>query len=334
MSSHEILLPSKPRLVLEEGNKAIYEIDGLYPGYGHTLGNSLRRIILSSLPGASITKIKIDGVKHEFETLEGVQEDVINIILNLKRVRFRLITDESQVVTLSAKEGAVFAKDIATPGQVEVLNKDEYIATVTDKKTTLSIELTIEKGLGFVQKEEVQKEKMELGQIAVDAIFSPIRRVSYEVENMRVGDNTNHNRLRISIETDGTYTPKEALERAVEIMILQLQSIHEFKGLDEIQAEMRALEKEKASIAESIKEMKDESSEGGESDDEEEVMKTRVEDLNLSTRTQNALDTAKIRTVGGLARKSKEDLLALDGLGEKGIQEIKRALSNFGILLK
>jgi DNA-directed RNA polymerase subunit alpha len=333
MSSHEILLPSKPRLVSEDGNKAIYEIDGLYPGYGHTLGNSLRRIILSSLPGAAITKIKIDGVKHEFETLEGVQEDVINIILNLKRVRLKMITDEPQTVTLSAKTGEVLAKDLQVPGQVEILNEDEYIATVTGK-SALNLELTIEKGLGFIQKDEIQKEKMELGQIAIDAIFSPIRRVSYEVENMRVGDNTNHNRLRISIETDGTYTPKEALERAVEIMILQLQSIHEFKGLDEIKEEMRALEAEKAAITESVKEAQAEEEVEEDVNEEEEVMKTRVEDLNLSTRTQNALDGAKIRTVGGIARKSKEDLLALDGLGEKGIQEIKRALSNFGILLK
>ncbi len=333
MSSNEILLPTKPRLVKEDGNKAIYEIDGLYPGYGHTLGNSLRRIILSSLPGAAITKIKIDGAGHEFETLEGVQEDVINIILNLKRVRFKLLTEESQTVTLSAKEGVVTAKNLSVPGQVEILNEDEYIATVTDKKKTLEMEMTVEQGLGFIQKADIQKEKMELGQIAIDAIFSPIRRVSYEVENMRVGDNTNHNRLRISIETDGTYTPKEALERAVEIMILQLQSIHEFKGLEEIKEEMAALEKEKAAIAESVKEAKEEE---GEEDvnEEEEVLKTRIEDLNLSTRTQNALDIAKIRTVGGIARKSKEDLLALDGLGDKGMQEIKRALSNFGILLK
>jgi DNA-directed RNA polymerase subunit alpha len=334
MLSNEILLPSKPRLVKEDGNKAIYEIDGLYPGYGHTLGNSLRRIILSSLPGAAITKLKIDGVGHEFETLEGVQEDVINIILNLKRVRFKLLTDEPQTVTFSGKEGEVRAKDLTVPGQVEILNGDEYIATVTDKKKTLNIELTVEQGLGFIQKAEIQKEKMELGQIALDAIFSPVRRVSYEVENMRVGDNTNHNRLRISIETDGTYTPKEALEKSVEIMILQLQSIHEFQGLDEIKAEMAIIEKEKAAIAESARKAEKEEEEEEDVNEEEEVLKTRIEDLNLSTRTQNALDGAKIRTVGGIARKSKNDLLELDGLGDKGMQEIKRALSNFGILLK
>jgi len=334
--SNEILLPSKPRLVKDDGNRGIYEIDGLYPGYGHTLGNSLRRIILSSLSGAAITSIKIDGVSHEFETLPGVREDVINIILNLKRVRFKMLTDEPQVVILSKKgEGAVTASDIETPGQVEVLNKDQYICEVVDKKKNLNIEITIQKGLGFVSKELIQKEKMEIGAIALDAIFTPIRRVSYEVENMRVGDRTDHNRLRISIETDGTYTPREAIEKSIEIMIIQLQSIHDFKGIDE---EKETLIKEAEEIqAESSGEMSVQHSDDDKKTNEEELeeaMKTRIEDLNLSTRTLNALNISKIRTVGGIARKTKEDLMLLEGLGEKGVQEIKRALSNFGIILK
>lgn len=334
--SNEILLPSKPRLVKDDGNRGIYEIDGLYPGYGHTLGNSLRRIILSSLSGAAITSIKIDGVSHEFETLPGVREDVINIILNLKRVRFKMLTDEPQVVILSKKgEGAVTASDIETPGQVEVLNKDQYICEVVDKKKNLNIEITIQKGLGFVSKELIQKEKMEIGAIALDAIFTPIRRVSYEVENMRVGDRTDHNRLRISIETDGTYTPREAIEKSIEIMIIQLQSVHDFKGIDE---EKETLIKEAEEIqAESSGEMSVQHSDDDKKTNEEELeeaMKTRIEDLNLSTRTLNALNISKIRTVGGIARKTKEDLMLLEGLGEKGVQEIKRALSNFGIILK
>src|SRR3989338_4571840 len=334
--SNEILLPAKPRLVKDDGNRGIYEIDGLYPGYGHTLGNSLRRIILSSLSGAAITSIKIDGVSHEFETLPGVREDVINIILNLKRVRFKMLTDEPQVVILSKKgEGAVTASDIETPGQVEVLNKDQYICEVVDKKKNLNIEITIQKGLGFVSKELIQKEKMEIGAIALDAIFTPIRRVSYEVENMRVGDRTDHNRLRISIETDGTYTPREAIEKSIEIMIIQLQSIHDFKGIDE---EKETLIKEAEEIqAESSGEMSVQHSDDDKKTNEEELeeaMKTRIEDLNLSTRTLNALNISKIRTVGGIARKTKEDLMLLEGLGEKGVQEIKRALSNFGIILK
>src|SRR3989344_667814 len=184
MPDYNIILPSKPRVVLEDGNKGVFEIDGLYPGYGHTLGNSLRRIILSSLPGASITSIKIDGVSHEFQVMDGIKEDVIVMILNLKKVRFKMISDEPQIVTLSVKgPKEILASDIKTGGQVEILNGDLHIAEVTGK-INLSIEMKIEKGLGFIPKEVIQKEKVDIGTIAVDAIFTPIRRVSYEVENM------------------------------------------------------------------------------------------------------------------------------------------------------
>ena len=328
MVESNIILPSKPRLVSEEGNKGVYEIDNLYPGYGHTLGNSLRRIILSSLSGAAITSLKIDGVDHEFALIDGIKEDVLNIILNLKRVRFRLVTDEPQTVTLKYKgAGVVTAGDIEKTGQVEILTPEQYICEITGKTADLNIELFIERGLGYVSKEEIQKEKMSIGHIAIDAIFTPIRRVSYEVENMRVGDATNYNRLRISVETDGTYSPREAVEKSIEIMILQLQSIHDFKGLDEKPEEIiSAVEKE-------IKDVHDEK-QSAEGEEEKEVMKTRIEDLNFSTRTLNSLTNAKIRTVGGIARKTSEDLLALEGMGDKGLQEIKRTLSNFGILLK
>lgn len=328
MVESNIILPSKPRLVTEEGNKGVYEIDNLYPGYGHTLGNSLRRIILSSLSGAAITSLKIDGVDHEFAVMDGVKEDVLNIILNLKRVRFKLVTDEPQIVNLKWKgAGVVKASDIEVSGQVEVLTPEQYICEVTDKKVELNIEMYLQKGLGYVSKEELQKEKMSIGHIAVDAVFTPVRRVSYEVENMRVGDSTNYNRLRMSVETDGTYSPREAIERAVEIMILQLQSIHDFKGLDEKPEEIiEAVQKE-------IEEVHQEK-EIAEGENEKEIMKMRIEDLNLSTRTLNALTNAKIRTVGGIARKTAEDLLAVEGMGDKGLQEIKRTLSNFGILLK
>ena len=154
---YKILLPSKPRIISEKGLMGVYEIDGLYPGYGHTLGNSLRRIILSSIPGAAIITIKIDGVDHEFSTISGVKEDVINIILNLKKVRFKIVNDEEQTVHLKVKGiNNITAKDIKVPGQVEVLNLDQHIATITDKATELSIEIKIKKGLGFVPKEEIQ----------------------------------------------------------------------------------------------------------------------------------------------------------------------------------
>jgi len=324
MPEYKIIMPSKPRVVLEEGNKGIFEIDGLYPGYGHTLGNSLRRIILSSLPGASVVSIKIDGVSHEFATMEGVKEDVIAIILNLKKTHFKMISDEPQVVTLSVKgPKEVTAKDIKTGGQVEILNPELYIAEVTGK-VNLDIEMRLEKGLGFVPKEVLQKEKVDIGTIAVDAIFTPVRRVSYEVENMRVGDKTNHNRLRIVIETDGTLTPREALSNSIEIMINQLKAI-----IDYIEPEEEVIVEKKASKSEEKKE-EDEKKD----DDFTDVLKTRIDNLDLSTRTLNALTLANIRTLGGLARKKREDLLEIEGIGEKGITEIKKVLSKFGLNLK
>jgi len=324
MPEYKIIMPSKPRVVQEEGNKGVFEIDGLYPGYGHTLGNSLRRIILSSLPGAGITSIKIDGVSHEFSTMEGVKEDVIVLILNIKKIRFKLLTDEPQTVNLSVKGPKdVTASDIKTGGQVEILNGDLHLASVTGK-VNLNIEIKVEKGLGLVSKEVIQKDKVEIGTIAVDAIFTPIRRVSYEVENMRVGDNTNHNRLRIAIETDGTLTPREALSQSIELMINQLKAIVDFKEPEEeIKVEKKATKKE---------DKKEE--EGKSGDDFTDILKTRTDTLDLSTRTLNALTSANIRTLGGLARKKREDLLELEGIGEKGITEIKKVLGKLGLNLK
>jgi DNA-directed RNA polymerase subunit alpha len=322
MLETDILLPSKPRVVEENEFSGVFEIDGLYPGYGHTLGNSLRRIILSSLPGAAITSVKIDGVSHEFSTLEGVKEDVIMILLNLKKVRLKVTGDEPQEISLSAKGQKVLtAKDIKTPGQVEILNDDQYIAEVTGHSTVLNISMTVQKGLGYATREELQKEKVEVGAILLDSIFAPIRRVNYEVEDMRVGDRTDHNRLRIFIETDGSITAREALERSIDIMIQQLTAIVGFKEeLPEEEITAEEIVKEKA------KKEKEEV--------DPELLKTRIETMNMSTRTQNALNAANIRTLGGLVRKKEEDLLDVDGLGEKGIQEIKKVLYDLGMSLR
>src|SRR3989344_3219663 len=327
MPENKILLPSKPRVVLEEENKGIYEIDGLYPGYGHTLGNSLRRIILSSLPGASITSLKIEGVNHEFQAIEGIREDVVVLILNLKKVRFKMASDEPQTVNLEVKgPKVVVAGNIKTGGQVEVLNPDLYITEVTGK-VNLNIEIRVEKGLGFIPKEVMQKEKVDIGTIAVDAIFTPIRRVAYEVENMRVGDKTNHNRLRISIETDGTLSPRAALSQSIEIMINQLKAVVDFKEPEapmpeEIEVPTKSAGKDKKDNEEEKKE------------EFADALKTRIDTLGLSTRTLNALSAANIRTLGGLARKKREDLLEVEGIGEKGIAEIKKILNKMGLDLK
>jgi len=226
MTDHNIALPSKPKVVTEEGFKGVYEIDGLYPGYGHTLGNSLRRIILSSLPGAAIVQLKVKGVGHEFTTIEGVKEDVISIILSLKKIRLSLEGDEEQILKIKVKgPKTVTAKDIEVPSQVKIMNPDQELFTITDKNKEVEMELLVQKGLGYVPKEVIQKDRVDVGTISMDGIFTPIRRVNYESENMRVGDRTDFNRLRISIETDGTITPKEALERSIEIMITQIKAI-------------------------------------------------------------------------------------------------------------
>ncbi len=326
MSDLNIILPSQLSIISEVGTKGVYEIDGLYPGYGHTLGNSLRRIILSSLTGAAITSLKIEGIEHEFSVVDGVKEDVITMLLHLKQIRFRLNSDEPQTVKLEVKgPKKITAGDIEVTGQVEVLNPELYIAEVTGKNS-LSIEMTIEKGLGFVSKEMHQKNKNEVGVISLDAIFTPIRRVAYEVENMRVGDKTNHNRLRMTIETDGTLSPREALERAITIMVEQLQTIIGFTVSHRVIS--KEVEKEV-----STKDIKQES-EKGESNEFTDILKTRIDTLELSTRTLNALTGANIRTIGGVARKKKEDLLEIEGIGDKGIQEIKKVLSEYGITLK
>jgi len=321
MSDHSIVLPSKPKIISEEGFKGVYEIDGLYPGYGHTLGNSLRRIILSSLEGAAITFIKIDGVNHEFSTIEGVEEDVITIILNLKKVRMHMLTNEPQIVRINAKGPAtITAASIEVPGQVEILTPDAHIATLNGKNS-LNIEMTVEKGLGYLSKEVIEKNRVDIGTIALDAIFTPIRRANYEVENMRVGDRTDFNRLRISLETDGTLTPREALERSIHIMIEQLKAVVGF-----VEPEVLVMPE--------IAHVETEEESDDRKDADNENMKIRVETLDLSARTQNALAGANIRTVGGLARKREKDILTIDGLGQKGLEEIRKTLKKFEIKLK
>jgi DNA-directed RNA polymerase subunit alpha len=318
MSDYHIALPSKPRVVSESDRGGVYEIDGLYPGYGWTLGNSLRRIILSSLPGAAVTHVKIPGVSHEFSTIEGVKEDVVTILLNARKIRFKLLSDEPQTITLSVKgQKTVTAADLKLPGQVEILNPEQHICEVSGK-VNFEMELRAERGLGFIAKELHQKERVDIGTIALDAIFSPIRRANYEVENMRVGDRTDFNRLRLTIETDGTIAPREALERSIETMIHQLKAVVGFKEDESAELVMPHIERtrdDKAPL-------------------DAEILKTRITELSLPQRVEDALDNASIRTVGGLVRKREDDLLAIEGLGQKGLQDIKRALSNLGLILR
>ena len=317
---HHITLPSKPRIVSEEGLQGIYEIDSLYPGYGHTLGNSLRRIILSSLPGATVTQVKIEGVPHEFATIEGARETVMEILLNLKRVHFVLHGDEPQTISLLVKSsGEVTAKNFNLPSQVEIMNPDQHIADLSGK-AVLELEATIERGLGYVPREVLTKDKVDIGTIALDATFTPIRRTNYEVENMRVGDRTDFNRLRILIETNGTISPRAALEQSIEMMIHQLKAIIGFQeNAPAVTVAEMASASPRAAVA---------------SDTTIDAAKVKIADLELGTRVASALEEAGIKSAAGLARKSASALLELDGIGEKAVGEIAVALARFGLTLK
>ena len=334
-----IILPSKPKIIAEEATRGSYEIDGLYPGYGHTLGNSLRRIALSSIVGTAITALKIDSAPHEFSTLTGVKEDALAIILNLKKLRFKMSGTEPQTVAIEAKGlKIVTGADITAGGQVEVINPEQVIATLTDKNASLKIELTLEKGVGYVIKEVLQQLRpAAVGTIILDASFTPVRRVSYEVENMRVGDRTDYNRLRFNLETDGTITPRAALEKTIEIAITQLKAIIGFKEEEKIMAPAAAetaADLEPAPIAADLDQTPTPAEEKTQPPPDVDFLKTRVEDLKLSTRVSRVLVENGIRTIGGLARKRESDLNTVAGLGERGIEEINKLLKKHNLELK
>ncbi len=319
---YHITLPSKPRVVSEDAFQGVYEIDALYPGYGHTLGNSLRRIILSSLPGAAVTQVRITDVPHEFATIEGIRETVMEILLNLKRVHFVLHGDEPQTVTLSRKgAGTVAAKDLKLPSQVEVANPDQHIADLSGN-ATLEIEATIERGLGYVSRDVLTKEKVDIGTIALDATFTPIRRTNYEVENMRVGDRTDFNRLRILIETNGTIAPRQALEDSIEIMINQIKAIIGFQESEEpvIESPEPLTPGEVELPVEAPVDV--------------DPAKIKLADLDIPARVVTALEDAGVKSAAGLARKSATALKELDGIGDKAVEEIVAALAARGLALK
>lgn len=217
----EVLLPSKIELTPgETENKATLTVEPCYYGYGTTLGNALRRVLLSSLPGGAVTAVKISGVQHEFSAIEGVKEDVLEIILNLKELRMKVHTDEPVRLTLSVKgDKKITGADIDANADVEIVNPKQHICTLTDKKSAIEMEIFVGRGRGYVPVEEREEEKLELGTIAIDAVYSPVREVGYRVENARVGDITNYDKLIMDIETDGTLTPKDAVDQSVRILL-------------------------------------------------------------------------------------------------------------------
>lgn len=251
-----ISLPEKIKVLEEKQDKAVFEFSPLYPGYGVTVGNALRRILLSSIEGAAITTVKIKDVSHEFSSIPGVLEDVIEIIMNVKKIRLKNFSAEP--VTLHIKvsgEKEVTAQDIKANSSIEIISKKQHIATITDKKTTLEIELTVEKGVGYVPVEQRQKEKISVGTLAIDAIFSPVTNVNFTVENIRVEQRTDYNKLVMEIETDGTISPKNALLKSVNIFSEHLGLIK--AGLEEAgatEAEVPTTEEEKPKKARKKKE--------------------------------------------------------------------------------
>lgn len=322
----QISLPQKPRYASLDRRSGKFEILGCYPGYGATLGNALRRVLLSSLEGAAATAVKIKGVAHEFSTIPGVMEDVVQIILNIKKIRFKMSGDEPIRAALKHKgEGKITAEKLKCPAGVEVVNLDQLIATATDKKTELEIELRVEKGLGYVPVEQQLREEKEISVIAIDAIYTPIRRVNYEVENMRVGKRTDYDKVTIEIVTDGSITPEKAFEKAVQILIDQFSVLFNIESAEQeekLKERKTAEAEEKAGREEIIKE-------------EQDPLKIKVTELKgLSTRTLNVLETNKITRVKDIVKMTEGDLKNLEGIGEKGIKEIKKSIGEFGLTLK
>lgn len=283
---------------------AEFVIEPLHAGYGNTLGNSLRRVLLSSIRGGAIVAFRVEGATHEFTTLPGVKEDVVDIMLNLKNVRLRVHTEEPVELRLEKKgAGVVTAADIKTTADVEIVNPEQIIATIDDPKKSILMDLVAESGRGYRTIEDSSVKRLHSDMIALDAVFSPVLRVRYKVDNTRVGQETNLDKLLITIITDGTVTPKESFEEAAAILVNQYTAL---SGSTTVEA-APAL--------------------GSEEEDEVSELNTPIEDLNLSARTANALVNNDIRTVHDLVTLSEQDLRELKGFGSKALDEVKEKLA-------
>jgi DNA-directed RNA polymerase subunit alpha len=293
-------------------NQATFVIEPLHSGYGMTLGNSLRRVLLSSIAGAAVTAFKVDGASHEFTTLPGVKEDIVEIILNLKGVRFRVFSDDPQTIRLSKKgSGPVTAKDIETNADVEVVNKDHVVAHIDSASASINMDIIVEKGRGYRAIDESSSKKVVSDMIAIDSIFSPVLRVRYRVENTRVGQMTDLDKLLITVETDGTINPREAFEEASAILVNQYTAL-----AGQTTVEQGA----------PLSSGDDSTTEASTADDAPALM-TSIEDLNLSARTTNALVNNDIHTLKDLFALSDIELKELKGFGSKALDEVKEKMA-------
>ena len=293
-------------------NSATFVIEPLHPGYGMTLGNSLRRVLLSSIAGAAVTGFRINGISHEFTTVKGVKEDVVAIMLNLKNIRFKVFSDEPQTITLSKKgKGVIKAKDLQLNADVEVVNPDQIICTVDDDKANVNLELVVETGRGYRALDEQGMGRKLSDMIMLDALYTPVLRVRYKVENTRVGQMTDLDRLLLTVDTDGSITPRDAFEEAAAILVNQYTAL----------AGQTRVESTPQVTAEAGSDMI-----LGDSDDPAELM-TSIEDLNLSARTTNALVNNDIHTIKDLLSLSEAELRDLKGFGSKALDEVKEKMA-------
>ena len=298
----EITLP-RIKNTKTQGNYASYDIEPLEAGYGMTLGNALRRVLLSSLPGAAVTSIRIDGVQHEFQDVPHVMEDVTDIVLNVKKLRLRSFSDHAISMRLEVSgERVVTAADIMAPSTVEIVNPDLYIATLDNENARLEMELVVETGKGYIPADS--KEDQPIGVIPVDAIFTPVQKVNYQVEHTRVGQMTNYDKIVLEIWTDGTVTPDEALRQSADILVRHFTQLANYRTA--------LAEPEKPPLSSMPIPQK--------------IYETPIEELDLSVRAYNCLKRSNITKVGQVLSMNEEDLLGVRNFGEKSLQELRDKL--------
>ena len=310
----------KPKIeiaeISEDNRYGKFMCEPLERGYGTTFGNSLRRMLLSSLEGAAITSIRIDGVLHEFSTIPGVRDDVTNIVLNLKELCLKMAGNEPRIIRIDVEgEKEVTAADIICDADIEILNPDLHIATVNEDGK-LKIEMTVERGRGYVPADKNKKPDDTIGVIPIDSIFSPVKRVNYTVQDTRVGNVTDYDRLILEVWTDGSLRPEEAVSKAAGILVMHLKLFQNMDGLPEEE------EEEEATFPEE------------EEDDSSKVLDMTIEDLDLSVRSFNCLKRANINTVADLAEKTEDDMMKVRNLGRKSLEEVKKKLEELGLTLK
>ena len=310
----------KPKIeiaeISEDNRYGKFICEPLERGYGTTFGNSLRRMLLSSLEGAAITSIRIDGVLHEFSTIPGVRDDVTNIVLNLKELCLKMTGNEPRIIRIDVEgEKEVTAADIICDADIEILNPDLHIATVNEDGK-LKIEMTVERGRGYVPADKNKKPDDTIGVIPIDSIFSPVKRVNYTVQDTRVGNVTDYDRLILEVWTDGSLRPEEAVSKAAGILVMHLKLFQNMDGLPEEE------EEEEATFPEE------------EEDDSSKVLDMTIEDLDLSVRSFNCLKRANINTVADLAEKTEDDMMKVRNLGRKSLEEVKKKLEELGLKIK